>query len=88
VLLYNSAVSGECYKVRLLLAQLGLPYEELEADVVDRSDGTELLSELDPAPRVPTLVSTTGALSRDSTWYENGAESAPSYPQPDRGGQP
>jgi glutathione S-transferase len=56
VLLYDSPVSGNCYKVRLLLAHLGLPYERREVDVVDRSDRPELLGGLNPALRVPTLV--------------------------------
>jgi glutathione S-transferase len=56
VLLYDSAVSGNCYKVRLLLAQLGRNYERREVDVVDRSDRFELLGALNPALRVPTLV--------------------------------
>jgi glutathione S-transferase len=56
VLLYNSAVSGNCYKVRLLLAHLGLPYETVEVSVVERSNRAELLGGLNPALRVPTLV--------------------------------
>jgi len=56
MLLYNSQVSGNCYKVRLLLAHLGTPYERHEVDVVDRSDRLQLLGELNPALRVPTLV--------------------------------
>jgi glutathione S-transferase len=56
VLLYDSAVSGNCYKVRLLLAQLGLPYERRDVDVVDRSGRRDLLGELNPGLRVPTLV--------------------------------
>jgi glutathione S-transferase len=56
VLLYNSQVSGNCYKVRLLLAHLGLDYERRELDVVDRSNRPEVLGELNPALRVPTLV--------------------------------
>jgi glutathione S-transferase len=56
VLLYNSAVSGNCYKVRLLLAQLGLEYEVVDVSVVDRSNRPELLGNLNPALRVPTLV--------------------------------
>ena len=36
MLLYDSGVSGNCYKVRLLLAHLGLDYERYELDVVDR----------------------------------------------------
>jgi glutathione S-transferase len=56
VLLYNSQVSGNCYKVRLLLAHLGLDYERREMDVVDRSNRQEVLGDLNPALRVPTLV--------------------------------
>ena len=56
MLLYNSAVSGNCYKVRLLAAHLGLPLELHEVDDVDRSNRRELLGDLNPALRVPTLV--------------------------------
>jgi glutathione S-transferase len=56
MLLYDSAVSGNCYKVRLLLAQLSLSYERRELDVIDRSNRAELLTGLNPALRVPTLV--------------------------------
>jgi glutathione S-transferase len=56
LLLYNSQVSGNCYKVRLLLAHLGTEYERREVDVVDRSNRSELLGNLNPALRVPTLV--------------------------------
>ena len=56
MLLYDSAVSGNCYKVRLLLAQLGVPYERQELSVVDRSARKETLGGLNPALRVPTLV--------------------------------
>jgi glutathione S-transferase len=56
VLLYDSPVSGNCYKVRLLFAHLGLDYERRTVDVVDRSDPREFLDGLNPARRVPTLV--------------------------------
>jgi glutathione S-transferase len=56
MLLYDSPVSGNCYKVRLLLAQLGREYERRAVSVVDRSDRAELLGELNPALRVPTLI--------------------------------
>jgi glutathione S-transferase len=56
MILYNSAVSGNCYKVRLLFAHLGIEYERREVDVVDRSDRREFLADLNPARRVPTLV--------------------------------
>ena len=56
VLLYDSAVSGNCYKVRLLLSMQGIDFERREVDVVDRSGRLELLGALNPALRVPTLV--------------------------------
>ncbi|MBA2383074.1 MAG: glutathione S-transferase family protein [Actinobacteria bacterium] len=56
MLLYDSPVSGNCYKVRLLLAHLGVQYERRTVDVVDRSNRRELLGHLNPALRVPTLV--------------------------------
>jgi glutathione S-transferase len=56
MLLYNSAVSGNCYKVRLLCAQLGLRLELRELDVVDRSNRPEVIGHLNPALRVPVLV--------------------------------
>jgi glutathione S-transferase len=72
MLLYNSAVSGNCYKVRLLLAHLGLEYETRDVDVVDRSDRPEVLGGLNPALRVPTLVLDDGrplAESNAILWY-------------------
>jgi glutathione S-transferase len=71
VLLYDSAVSGNCYKVRLLLAHLGVDYERRDVDVVDRS-GREFLDGLNPAKRVPTLVLDDGrplAESNAILWY-------------------
>ncbi|HVD25736.1 MAG TPA: glutathione S-transferase family protein [Gaiellaceae bacterium] len=56
MLLYDSPVSGNCYKVRLLLSHLGIPFERQTVDVVDRSNRDELLGDLNPAQRVPTLL--------------------------------
>ncbi len=70
--LYDSPVSGNCYKVRLLLAHLGLPYERTTVDVVDRSNRRELLGALNPALRVPTLVLDDGRALAESgaiLWY-------------------
>ena len=71
-LLYNSPVSGNCYKVRLLLAHVGVPYERRDVDVVDRSNRRELLGSLNPALRVPTLVLDDGRALAESgaiLWY-------------------
>ena len=56
MLLYDSPVSGNCYKVRQLFAHLGIEYKRREVDVIDRSGRLELLGALNPALRVPTLV--------------------------------
>ena len=72
MLLYNSAVSGNCYKVRLLAAHLGIPLELHELSVVDRSDRAEVLGALNPARRVPTLVLDDGRPLPESNailWY-------------------
>jgi glutathione S-transferase len=54
--LFNSAVSGNCYKVRLICSHLGLPLELRELDVVDRSNRPAIIGDLNPALRVPTLI--------------------------------
>jgi glutathione S-transferase len=72
MLLYDSPVSGNCYKVRLLLAHLGIPYERQTVDVVDRSNRPELLGKLNPGLRVPTLVLDDGRPLAESgaiLWY-------------------
>src|SRR5437016_1898172 len=56
MLLYDNAISGNCYKVRLLFAQLGVDYQARELSVFDRSNRPEVLGGLNPALRVPTLV--------------------------------
>jgi glutathione S-transferase len=56
MLLYDNPMSGNCYKVRLLLALLGIGYERRELSVFDRSDRADVLGGLNPALRVPTLV--------------------------------
>ena len=46
MLLYDNELSGNCYKVRLLFAQLGIDYERREVDVLDRSGREDLLETL------------------------------------------
>jgi glutathione S-transferase len=82
MLLYDSAVSGNCYKVRLLFAHLGLAYERRELSVVDRSNRGEVLGELNPALRVPTLILDDGRALAEShaiVWYF--AEGSPYLPE-------
>ena len=57
MILYDNPISGNCYKVRLLLAQLGeVACERRELSVTDRSDRERILGGLNPGLRVPTLV--------------------------------
>jgi glutathione S-transferase len=72
VLLYDSPVSGNCYKVRLLFAHLSIPYERRPVDVVDRSNRPGLLGGLNPSLRVPTVVLDDGRPLGESgaiLWY-------------------
>ncbi|MFL5831149.1 MAG: glutathione S-transferase family protein [Solirubrobacteraceae bacterium] len=81
MLLYNSMVSGNCYKVRLLFAHLGIDYERHELSVIDRSDRSEVLGELNPALRVPTLVLDDGRSLGESdaiiSYFAEGTEYLP-----------
>ena len=52
--LYNSPVSGNCYKIRLLLSQLELSYETVDVDILSRVDRRQL-EDKNPAGRVPIL---------------------------------
>jgi glutathione S-transferase len=64
--LYDNHYSGNCYKVRLLLAQLGIACERRELSVSDRSDRPQTLGSLNPALRVPTLVFDDGRVLAES----------------------
>ena len=72
VVFYDSAVSGNCYKVRLLFTLLGIDYERRPVDVVDRANRLELLGDLNPGLRVPTAVLEDGRPLGESgaiLWY-------------------
>ncbi len=79
--LYNSPVSGNCYKVRLLCAQLGIPLELIDLDVVDRSNRPQLIGDLNPALRVPTIVLDDGRpLPESNAIIDHLAEGTPYMP--------
>jgi len=72
VLLYDNPVSGNCYKVRLILNLLGIEFERRELSVVDRSDRAEVLGGLSPSLNVPTVVLEDGRPLGESNailWY-------------------
>jgi len=71
--LYDSPDSGNCYKVRLLLSRLGIPFERVPVSVVDRSDRDRVIGRAaNPALRVPTVRLDDGrhlAESNAILWY-------------------
>jgi glutathione S-transferase len=81
VLLYDNDLSGNCYKVRLLFSHLGVEYERREVDVFDRGGRRELLGDINPALRVPTLVLDDGRSLAESNailfYYAEGTEYLP-----------
>jgi glutathione S-transferase len=54
--LYDYAASGNCYKVRLALAQLELPYQRIPVDIFAGDTLTDEFGRLNPARTTPVLV--------------------------------
>ena len=72
VLLYDNPVSGNCYKVRLILTLLGIEFERHEMSVVDYAERVETLGGLSPTLNLPTVVLEDGrplAESNAILWY-------------------
>ncbi|HLK92835.1 MAG TPA: glutathione S-transferase family protein [Polyangia bacterium] len=80
--LHDSASSGNAYKVRLLLTQLGIPFERLEYDIDHGATRTpEFLRAKNPNGRVPVLELDDGRCLAESNailWYL--AEGTPFVP--------
>lgn len=53
--LYQYSPSGNCYKVRLLLTQLALPFETIEVDIVRKESRTPEFLQRNPNGRIPVL---------------------------------
>ena len=53
--LFDYAASGNCYKVRLLLAQLGRDYERVPVDIFGGDTLTDEFARLNPARETPVL---------------------------------
>ena len=58
--LYDYAASANCFKVRLLLAQLGLEYERVPVDIFAGEASTPEFLALNPSGRTPVLQLETG----------------------------
>ncbi|MEB3277915.1 MAG: glutathione S-transferase family protein [Lyngbya sp.] len=53
--LYEYPSSGNCYKIRLLLTQLGIPFERIPVDILKRESRTPEFLSKNPNGRVPLL---------------------------------
>jgi glutathione S-transferase len=70
--LYDYAASGNCYRVRLLLALLDLPYERVAIDIFAGDTLTDEFARLNPARETPVLELDSGELIVQSNailWY-------------------
>ncbi len=79
--LYDYAASGNCYKVRLLLALLDRPYERVPVDIFAGDTLTDRYADLNPARETPVLELDDGTLLTQSNailWYL--AEDTPFLP--------
>jgi glutathione S-transferase len=54
--LYDHAVSGNCYKVRLALSQLGVAYERINVDIFKGEQNERWFAALNPNKKVPVLI--------------------------------
>ena len=53
--LYDHPLSGNCYKVKLLLAHLGLEYEKVNVDIFSGEHKKEEFKRLNPNQKIPVL---------------------------------
>jgi glutathione S-transferase len=64
--LHDYASSGNCYKVRLALAQLDLPYERVPVDIFNGGTLTDEFGELNPTRTTPVLETDDGDVLLES----------------------
>lgn len=53
--LYEYPPSGNCYKIRLLLTQLGIPFERIPLDILKQQTRTPTFLAINPNGRIPVL---------------------------------
>jgi glutathione S-transferase len=64
--LYDFPASANCFKVRMLLSQLGVPYERVPVDIFAGDSRTPSYLERNPAGRTPLLETEDGAFIPES----------------------
>jgi glutathione S-transferase len=88
VKLYDFELSGSCYKIRLLASFLGLKYEAVPVDFVNKEHKTDKYTALNPFGEIPIfedgdlrlrdaqaiMVYIASKYDKDNTWYPNTPE--------------
>jgi glutathione S-transferase len=54
--LYDHPISGNCYKVRLALSQLGVNYEKINVDIFKGEQSKPEFVSLNPNKKIPVLI--------------------------------
>ena len=70
--LYEFASSGNCYKLRLAMAQLGIPFRRIEKDITRGETRTAEFLAINPNGRIPVLVTPDNRVLPESSaalWY-------------------
>ncbi|MGB7686738.1 MAG: glutathione S-transferase family protein [Solirubrobacterales bacterium] len=84
MLLYDYPDSGNCFKVRLLFAHLGIAYERREVYPFDFAQKRDLLADLNPVRRLPVVVLDNGRSLAESNailfFFAEGSDYLPSDP--------
>jgi len=64
--LYDFLPSGNCYKVRLLLAQLSIPFARIDINILNGETRTSEFLSKNPNGRVPVLETESGEILSES----------------------
>jgi len=69
--LYDFLPSGNCYKIRLLLNQLGIMYERIDVDVLNKESRAPEFLKINPNGRIPVLYHDGKYLAESNSilWY-------------------
>ncbi|HBC19698.1 MAG TPA: glutathione S-transferase [Alcanivorax sp.] len=70
--LYEFASSGNCYKLRLAMAQLDIPFQRIEKDITRGETRTAEFLAINPNGRIPVLVTPDNRVLPESSaalWY-------------------
>jgi glutathione S-transferase len=80
--LYDVPVSGNCYKVRLLLTQMGIPFDRINVNLLQGETRVPEFLQKNPSGKVPVLEIESGVFLSESgailTYLAEGTEFFPS----------